>query len=283
MRQIQLTPTITDRDNKSTRLYLQEIGKVALLSGEEEAELARCIRQGDRQALERLTKSNLRFVISVAKNFQHRGLPLDELISEGNIGLMKAAERFDGTLGFKFITFAVWWIRQSIMDALAQNARMIRLPSNKVNDITKINKAAAIVEQQINRQPTHEQIADHLGLSVDEVADALAVAPWTDSLDAPMGDEGDFSLLDRIPAGDGTAEPPREEVMRLIQCLCPREKIIIAMMFGLAGAEQASVAKIANEIGVTTARIRQIYNSAIKKLQRSTPRQSIRKDKRIPI
>ena len=198
MRNLQITQTITNRENTSVEMYFSEIGKEPMVSAQEEVILAQKIRQGDRAALDKLTKANLRFVVSVAKKYQHQGLPLPDLINEGNLGLIKAAERFDETRGFKFISFAVWWIRQSIMSAITENARLIRLPMNKVGEITKINKALAVIEQETLREPTSEQVAAHLEMHEYKVKEALYYAPWTTSYDAPYGDEDDFSLLDCV-------------------------------------------------------------------------------------
>lgn len=199
MRNLQITQTITNRENVSVELYFNEIGKELLISAQEEIVLAQKIRQGDRAALGKLIKANLRFVVSVVKKYQYQGLPLSDLINEGNLGLIKAAQRFDETRGFKFISFAVWWIRQSIMAAITENARLIRLPMNKVGEITKINKALSILEQETLREPTNEQVAAYLEMSEEKVKDALYHAPWTISYDAALGDEDDFSLLNRVP------------------------------------------------------------------------------------
>jgi RNA polymerase primary sigma factor len=273
MRQLQITSAITNREGKSTDLYLSEIGKVDLISAEEEAVLAQKIRQGDQAALDKLTRANLRFVVSVAKKYQHQGLPLNDLISEGNLGLMKAAKRFDETRGFKFISFAVWWIRQSIMEAITVNARMIRLPMNKVGEITKINKAKSTVEQILQREPTLEQVAEYLETSIEKIASALAVAPWTGSLDAPLGDGDEYSLHDRITTHENLAdhaliaEDAITEVQRLLSHLNPREKTIIDLSFGLTGERLLHPADVAPIVGLTAERVRQIRNIAIDKLK----------------
>jgi len=273
MRQLQITSAITNREGKSTDLYLSEIGKVDLISAEEEAILAQKIRQGDQAALDKLTRANLRFVVSVAKKYQHQGLPLNDLISEGNLGLMKAARRFDETRGFKFISFAVWWIRQSIMEAITVNARMIRLPMNKVGEITRINKAKSAVEQILQREPTPEQVAEYLETSIEKITSALAVAPWTGSLDAPLSDGDDYSLHDRITTHENLAdqaliaEDAITEVQRLLSHLNPREKIIIDLSFGLSGERQLHPADVAPIVGLTAERVRQIRNIAMDKLK----------------
>ena len=273
MRNLQISQAITNRESRSTETYLNEIGKVDLISAEEEVMLARKIREGDQAALERLTKTNLRFVVSVAKKYQHQGLPLNDLIMEGNLGLIKAAQRFDETRGFKFISFAVWWIRQSIMAAITENARMIRLPMNKVNEITKINRALAEVEQETHREPTNEQVAEHLGMPAQKVSEALYFAPWTGSLDAPFGDEDDFSLVDRVSSMDEPtdrallAEDFNREFSRMLSVLSDRERQIIEMTYGMKGWLEMSPLDISERIGLSAERVRQLRNIAMDKLR----------------
>jgi RNA polymerase primary sigma factor len=246
MRNLQITQTITNRENTSVELYFSEIGKEPMISAQEEVILAQKIRQGDRAALDKLTKANLRFVVSVAKKYQYQGLPLSDLINEGNLGLIKAAQRFDETRGFKFISFAVWWIRQSIMSAITENARLIRLPMNKVGEITKINKALAVIEQETLREPTSEQVAAHLDMHEYKVKEALYYAPWTTFYDAPYGDEDDFSLLDRVPADVKAtdhilvAESRQLEMNVLLSRLSIRERKIIELTYGLTGGLEMS-------------------------------------------
>lgn len=273
MRHLQITAAITNRENKSTEIYLNEIGKEELIGADEEAILAQKIRTGDRDALDKLAKSNLRFVVSVAKRYEHYGLPLCDLISEGNLGLIKAAKRFDETRGFKFISFAVWWIRQSIMEAIVLNARIIRLPLNKVGEITKINKAFAAVEQLTQRPPSLAQVAEYLGMPIEKLSGALSVAPWTKSLDAPLDVEGVFSLHDKITtyeyladkaliAGDAVLE-----VQRLLSRLDDREQKIIDLTFGISGERPFPVGEIARVLGLSPERVRQIRKNAINKLK----------------
>ena len=276
MRNLQISQAITNRESRSTETYLGEIGKVDLISAEEEVALARKIREGDQAALERLTKTNLRFVVSVAKKYQHQGLPLNDLIMEGNLGLIKAAQRFDETRGFKFISFAVWWIRQSIMAAITENARMIRLPMNKVNEITKINRALAEVEQETHREPTNEQVAEYLGMPAQKVSEALYFAPWTGSLDAPFGDGDDYALVDRVTAIDETADKAlmaedfKLEFSRMLSVLSDRERQIIEMTYGMKGWLEMSPLDISEHIGLSAERVRQLRNIAMDKLRSGT-------------
>jgi len=273
MRNLQITQTITNRENTSVELYFSEIGKEPMISAQEEVVLAQKIRQGDRAALDKLTKANLRFVVSVAKKYQYQGLPLSDLINEGNLGLIKAAQRFDETRGFKFISFAVWWIRQSIMSAITENARLIRLPMNKVGEITKINKALAVIEQETLRESTSEQVAAHLEMQEYKVKEALYYAPWTTSYDAPYGDEDDFSLLDCVPvdveATDHSlmAESMRLEMHLLLSRLSERERKIIELTYGLTGDLEMSPSDISPHVGLSTERVRQIRNDALQKLR----------------
>lgn len=274
MRNIQITQSITNRDSQSIEAYFNEIGKEPIISAQEEVILAQNIRQGDHAALEKLTRANLRFVVSVAKRYQHRGLPLSDLISEGNLGLIKAAHKFDETRGFKFISFAVWWIRQNIQAALTENARMIRLPMNKVNEITKINKAFVAVEQETQRAPTHEQVADYLGKPVEKINDALFFAAWTSSIDAPLGDD-EYSLLDSVPLEGAApdevllAESFEAEMNYLLSKLSDREREVIELSYGLSGGEALKPTDVSKQIGMSTESVRIIKNSAIDKLRRA--------------
>ncbi|WP_096351898.1 sigma-70 family RNA polymerase sigma factor [Mucilaginibacter gotjawali] len=273
MRNLQITQAITNRENKSVEFYFTEISKEELITAQEEVVLAQKIRNGDTAALEKLVKSNLRFVVSVAKKYQYQGLPLSDLINEGNLGLIKAAHRFDETRGFKFISFAVWWIRQSIVFAIAENARMIRLPLNKVGDITKVNKAISRIEQETLREPTIEQIAGYLGVKADKVRDALYYAPWTSSIDATFCEEDEYSLLDKLPletdAADHVlvAESVQYEIDRLLCGLTSREREIIEMTYGMKGGFAMSPIDISKNIGMCAERIRQIRNAALDKLR----------------
>jgi RNA polymerase primary sigma factor len=273
MRNLQITASITNRAEESLEAYLNELGKLDLITAQEEIVLAQKIRQGDQAALDNLVKSNLRFVVSVAKKYQHQGLPLSDLINEGNLGLIKAAGRFDETRGFKFISFAVWWIRQSIMAAVQENARLIRLPLNRVGEITKINKALAIIEQETLREPSSEQIAEYLETTEQKVKDALFYAPWTTSLDAPFGGEDEYSLLDSI-ASDATAtddalmaESFGMEVKWLLSQLSERERKIVELTYGMTGGLEMSPSDISPLIGMSIESVRQIRNKALEKLR----------------
>ena len=273
MRNLQITQTITNRENTSVELYFSEIGKEPMITAQEEVILAQKIRQGDRAALDKLTKANLRFVVSVAKKYQYQGLPLSDLINEGNLGLIKAAQRFDETRGFKFISFAVWWIRQSIMSAITENARLIRLPMNKVGEITKINKALAVIEQETLREPTSEQVAAHLDMHEYKVKEALYYAPWTTSYDAPYGNDDDFSILDNVAIDFETtdhtlmAESFKLEMDHLLSRLSERERKIIELTYGLTGDLEMSPSDISPHVGLSTERVRQIRNDALQKLR----------------
>lgn len=274
MRNLQITPNIAHRDNASVEIYFSEINREGLIDADEEAILGARIKQGDKAALERLVRSNLRFVISVAKKYQHQGLPLSDLISEGNLGLIKAAQRFDETRGFKFISFAVWWIRQSIGAAIIENARMIRLPMNKIHEITRINRAIAEIEQETQREPTTEQLAQHLQRSKEQIRDALYSAPWTFSYDMPSGDE-DISLLDLlpedVPSSDHilVAESERTAMDELLSGLSDRERKIIELSYGITGGHEMNPTEISKHLDMSAERIRQLRNTAIYKLRAS--------------
>ena len=273
MRNLQITQAITNRESRSVETYFTEIGKVDMISAEEEVTLAQKIKQGDQAALERLTKANLRFVVSVAKKYQHQGLPLSDLINEGNLGLIKAAKRFDETRGFKFISFAVWWIRQSIMAAITENARMIRIPMNKVNEISKISKALSAIEQETLREPTHQQIADYLQIDQNKVKEALYCAPWTKSYDAPLSEEDTYSHLEKFSSN--TPEPDHRlmtesfniEMAHLLANLSEREKKIIQLTYGFESGLEMSPADISKQTGMTPERVRKIKNEALQKLK----------------
>jgi RNA polymerase primary sigma factor len=255
---------------------LQEIGREDLISVEEEVELAGRIRKGDRRALEKLTKANLRFVVSVAKQYQNQGLSLPDLINEGNLGLIKAAEKFDETRGFKFISYAVWWIRQSILQALAEQSRIVRLPLNQVGSLNKISKALSKFEQENERRPSADEIADELGLPVDKIADTLKVQGRHISVDAPFVDGEDNSLLDVLvnddsPMADRTLvnESLSKEIDRALDTLSDREKMIIKMFFGIGGQEK-TLEEIGDTYGLTRERVRQIKEKAIRRLRNNS-------------
>lgn len=275
MRQLKITKSITNRESASLDKYLQEIGKEELISVEEEVELAQRIRKGDQEALEKLTKANLRFVVSVAKQYQNQGLSLPDLINEGNLGLIKAAEKFDETRGFKFISYAVWWIRQSILQALAEQSRIVRLPLNQVGSLNKINKAFARFEQEHERTPSAEELANELELPKEKVTDTLRVAGRHISVDAPFADGEDNSLLDVLVNTDSPNadrglinESLATEVERALEILTERERDIIRYFFGI-GCSEMTLEEIGEKFDLTRERVRQIKEKAIRKLRQS--------------
>lgn len=275
MRQLKITKSITNRESQSLEKYLQEIGKVDLLTPEEEVDLAKKIKEGDQEALEKLTKANLRFVVSVAKQYQNQGLSLSDLINEGNLGLIKAAQRFDETRGFKFISYAVWWIRQSILQALAEQSRIVRLPLNKVGSLNKINRAFSELEQEFEREPSSEELADLLEITSDEVETTLGVAARHVSMDAPFVDGEDNSLLDVLenagtPGTDTKleyAESLRREIERSLNTLTERQCDVIKLYFGIGIEHPMSLEDIGDRFGLTRERVRQIKDKAINKLR----------------
>ena len=275
MRQLKITKSITNRESASLDKYLQEIGKEELISVEEEVELAQRIKKGDKEALEKLTKANLRFVVSVAKQYQNQGLSLPDLINEGNLGLIKAAEKFDETRGFKFISYAVWWIRQSILQALAEQSRIVRLPLNQVGSLNKINKAFARFEQEHERTPSAEELANELELPKEKVTDTLRVAGRHISVDAPFADGEDNSLLDVLVNADSPNadrglinESLATEVDRALEILTERERDIIRYFFGI-GCSEMTLEEIGEKFDLTRERVRQIKEKAIHKLRQS--------------
>ena len=257
MRQLKITKSITNRESASLDKYLQEIGREDLITVEEEVELAGRIRKGDRRALEKLTKANLRFVVSVAKQYQNQGLSLPDLINEGNLGLIKAAEKFDETRGFKFISYAVWWIRQSILQALAEQSRIVRLPLNQVGSLNKISKALSKFEQENERRPSADEIADELGLPVDKIADNNSLLDVLVNDDSPMADR---TLV---------SESLSKEIDRALDTLSDREKMIIKMFFGIGGQEM-TLEEIGDTYGLTRERVRQIKEKAIRRLRNNS-------------
>ncbi len=276
MRQLKITKSITNRECASLDKYLQEIGKEELISVEEEVELAQRIKKGDQEALEKLTKANLRFVVSVAKQYQNQGLSLPDLINEGNLGLIKAAEKFDETRGFKFISYAVWWIRQSILQALAEQSRIVRLPLNQVGSLNKINKAFARFEQEHERTPSAEELANELELPKEKVTDTLRVAGRHISVDAPFADGEDNSLLDVLVNTDSPNadrglinESLATEVERALEILTEREGDIIRYFFGI-GCSEMTLEEIGEKFDLTRERVRQIKEKAIRKLRQSS-------------
>ncbi|HOK37237.1 MAG: sigma-70 family RNA polymerase sigma factor [Bacteroidales bacterium] len=276
MRQLKITKSITNRESASLDKYLQEIGREELISVEEEVELAQRIRQGDREALEKLTRANLRFVVSVAKQYQNQGLTLPDLINEGNLGLIKAAEKFDETRGFKFISYAVWWIRQSILQALAEQSRIVRLPLNQVGSLNKINKAFAKFEQENERKPTAEELARELDMPEDKVADTLRVSGRHVSVDAPLASGEESTMLDvmentDIPHTDAKliSESLSKEIERALATLTERERDIIKLFFGI-GCQEMTLEEIGDKFGLTRERVRQIKEKAIRRLRHSS-------------
>ncbi len=276
MRQLKITKSITNRESASLDKYLQEIGREDLITVEEEVELAQAIKKGDRQALEKLTRANLRFVVSVAKQYQNQGLSLPDLINEGNLGLIKAAEKFDETRGFKFISYAVWWIRQSILQALAEQSRIVRLPLNQVGSLNKISKAFQKFEQENERRPSAEELAIELDLSVDKVVDSLRVSGRHISMDAPFVEGEDNSLLDVLvnddaPIADRTLinESLQKEIDRALSTLTDRESDIIKMFFGL-GCQEMTLEEIGDKFQLTRERVRQIKEKAIRRLRQDS-------------
>lgn len=276
MRQLKITKSITNRESASLDKYLQEIGHEELLSADEEVELAQRIRRGDRKALEKLTKANLRFVVSVAKQYQNQGLSLPDLINEGNVGLIKAAEKFDETRGFKFISYAVWWIRQSILQAIAEQSRIVRLPLNQVGSVNKINRMLVKFEQENERKPSINEIAERVDLPHEKIEDAMKVTGRHLSVDAPFSDSEDNSLLDILVNDDApmadkslVQESLKEEVARVLQMLTERERSIVEAFFGINQPEM-TLEEIAEKFGLTRERVRQIKEKAIRRLRHNT-------------
>ncbi len=276
MRQLKITKSITNRESASLDKYLQEIGKEELITVEEEVELAQRIKKGDQIALEKLTKANLRFVVSVAKQYQNQGLSLPDLINEGNLGLIKAAEKFDETRGFKFISYAVWWIRQSILQALAEQSRIVRLPLNQVGSLNKINKAYSRFEQQHERKPSADELATELELPADKVADTLRVSGRHISVDAPFVEGEANSLLD-VLINDDSPNADKElmneslsrEIDRVLSTLTERERDIIKLFFGI-GCQEMTLEEIGEKFGLTRERVRQIKEKAIRRLRHTS-------------
>ena len=274
MRQLKITKQVTNRETASLDKYLQEIGKVELITADEEVELAQRIRQGDKIALEKLTKANLRFVVSVSKQYQNQGLSLPDLINEGNLGLIKAAQRFDETRGFKFISYAVWWIRQSILQALAEQSRIVRLPLNKIGSINKINKTYAKLEQEFEREPNAEEIAEALDITEAEVKESMKNAGRHVSMDAPLVQDEDNNMYDVLksdevitPETELLYESLRKEIDRAISTLTPREADVVRLYFGLNGSHPMTLEEIGEKFDLTRERVRQIKEKAIRRLK----------------
>lgn len=277
MRQLKITKQVTNRETASLDKYLQEIGKVDLITADEEVELAQRIKAGDQKALEILTKANLRFVVSVSKQYQNQGLTLPDLINEGNLGLIKAAQRFDETRGFKFISYAVWWIRQSILQALAEQSRIVRLPLNKIGSINKINKAFAFLEQAHQRPPSPEEIAKELDMTINDVKESMKNTGRHVSMDAPLIEGEDSNLYDVLRSGE-SPNPDREllmeslriEIERALETLTPREGDVIKLYFGLGDQQAMTLEEIGETFDLTRERVRQIKEKAVRRLKHTS-------------
>ncbi|ARV10205.1 RNA polymerase subunit sigma [Winogradskyella sp. PC-19] len=277
MRQLKITKQVTNRETASLDKYLQEIGKVDLITADEEVELAQRIKAGDQIALEKLTKANLRFVVSVAKQYQNQGLTLPDLINEGNLGLIKAAQRFDETRGFKFISYAVWWIRQSILQALAEQSRIVRLPLNKIGSINKINKTFAFLEQSHERPPSAEEIAKELDMTINDVKESMKNSGRHVSMDAPLVEGEDSNLYDVLRSGESPNpdrdllhESLRTEIERALETLTPREADVIRLYFGLGNQHPMTLEEIGETFDLTRERVRQIKEKAIRRLKHTS-------------
>jgi len=277
MRQLKITKQVTNRETASLDKYLQEIGKVDLITADQEVELAQRIKAGDQLALEKLTKANLRFVVSVAKQYQNQGLTLPDLINEGNLGLIKAAKRFDETRGFKFISYAVWWIRQSILQALAEQSRIVRLPLNKIGSINKINKMYAFLEQESERPPSAEEIAKKLDMTISDVKESMKNSGRHVSMDAPLIEGEDSNLYDVLNTGD-SPNPDRVlmhdslkiEIIRALETLTPREADVVQLYFGLGEQHPMTLEEIGETFDLTRERVRQIKEKAIRRLKHTS-------------
>jgi len=283
MRQLKISKQITNRESQSLDKYLQEIGKVDLITAEMEVDLARRIRGGDKVALEKLTKANLRFVVSVAKQYQNNGLTLGDLINEGNLGLIKAAGRFDEKRGFKFISYAVWWIRQSIMQALAEQSRIVRLPLNRIGSLTNVSKAFADLEQKFQREPSNEELAEAIGVTADEVRDNLRIAGRHVSVDAPFSQGEDGSLLDVLsdvnesnPESAMMAESLIDEVQRSLATLTTREADVLKLYFGLNRKDPMTLEEIGDKFNLTRERVRQIKEKATRRLRHTSRNRTLK-------
>lgn len=282
MRQLKISKSITNRESASLEKYLQEIGHQDLLTADEEVELAQQIKKGDRKALERLTKANLRFVVSVAKQYQNKGLSLPDLINEGNLGLIKAAERYDETRGFKFISYAVWWIRQSILQAIAEQSRIVRLPLNQVGSVNRIARELNKFEQENERKPSVEEMADRIDLPEEKIAEAMKINTHHVSMDAPFADGEDNSLLDFLPNTDSPStdnvldqESLRTEIGRVLDVLNDREQKVIKAFFGI-GMQEMTLEEIGDKYNLTRERVRQIKEKAIRRLRYNTKNKTLK-------
>ncbi|MBT1707249.1 sigma-70 family RNA polymerase sigma factor [Fulvivirgaceae bacterium PWU5] len=283
MKQLKISKQITNRESQSLDRYLSEIGKIVLVTMDEEVELAKRIREGDAVALAKLTRANLRFVVSVAKQYQNRGLALNDLINEGNVGLIQAAVRFDETRGFKFISYAVWWIRQAIISALASQARIVRLPLNRVGSMIKLLRVQAELEQRLQREPSNNEIAETLNVPVDTVDDTLRISQKSVSADAPVLNTDDLSLIDTLP--DATSSAPdaslmsaalRDEIRLALSVLTAREGEVLTLFYGLNDQQALTLSEIGERFSITRERVRQIKDHATQRLQRSRQAQQLR-------
>jgi RNA polymerase primary sigma factor len=278
MRQLKISKSITNRESESLEKYLQEIGRVELISPEEEVKLARLIKQGDQKALDKLTKANLRFVVSVAKQYQNQGLTLPDLINEGNLGLIKAAQRFDETRGFKFISYGVWWIRQSIMQALAEQSRIVRLPLNKVGLTNRISRAYSHLEQEFERPPTTEELANYLEVETEEISATMSVAARHVSMDSPLGEGEENTLMDVLVNNNADSadkqilfnDSLKQEIQRSLSLLTPRQREVICSIYGIGVDEPVSLEELGTRYGLTRERVRQIKDKALEKLKSET-------------
>jgi RNA polymerase primary sigma factor len=277
MRQLKITKSITNRDSQSLDKYLTEISREDMITAEQEVELAKRIKKGDQRALEKLVRANLRFVVSVSKQYQNQGLTLPDLINEGNLGLIKAAQRFDETRGFKFISYAVWWIRQSILQAIAEQSRIVRLPLNQVGSLNKINKAFAQLEQEFERPPVADELASALEIPEEKVKDTMSVSGRHVSVDAPLKEDEDFSLLDLIsnnesPSADGDLmrESLQREIERSLETLTERERDVIRLFFGIGMNHGLTLEEIGDKFDLTRERVRQIKEKAIRRLRQNS-------------
>jgi RNA polymerase primary sigma factor len=284
MRQLKITKSITNRESQSLEKYLQEIGKVELIGPEEEVKLAVRIKQGDQKALEKLTKANLRFVVSVAKQYQNQGLSLPDLINEGNLGLIKAAQRFDETRGFKFISYAVWWIRQSVLQALAEQSRIVRLPLNKVGLTNRIQKAYSQLEQEFEREPSSEELAELLNLDIEEVSSSIGITARHVSVDTPLSEGEESTLIDVLENPNAERaeknieydESLKQEIERSMKSLTERQKEVICFFFGIGTDHPMSLEDIGERFNLTRERVRQIKDKAISKLRTNTRSESLK-------
>lgn len=274
MRQLKITKQVTNRDTRSLEKYFQEISKIDLITADEEVELAQRIKKGDRRALDKLVKANLRFVVSVAKQYQNQGLKLSDLINEGNLGLVKAAKRFDETRGFKFISYAVWWIRQAILQALAEQSRIVRLPLNKIGSISKINKAYARLEQQQEREPNYEEIAKELDMSITDVENCMKSSGRSISMDAPLKEKDDFSLYNVLEAKESVRpdaqmmnQSLKHEINRALSSLTHKESMVLQMYYGINRKTSSSLSEIGETINLSRERVRQVKQKALRRLQ----------------